>query len=137
MVSKDQQLYTFIELPVFMRQLEALASFETLYAIQADLLADPERWPVIKGTGGARKGRVADPRASRGKSASFRYIYLYLERRGRIFLLLLFSKNEQANLSPDQVKQVAAMVEKIKEANKGGGNHEKHREKAKEAEAHE
>jgi|SRR5262245_30984977 len=115
---EQQKLYTFIELPVFMRQLEALASFETLYDIQADLLADPERWPVIKGTGGARKGRVADPRDSRGKSGSFRYIYLYLEHRGRIFLLLLFSKNEQANLSPKQLKQVAAVVEKIKQENK-------------------
>jgi RelE toxin of RelEB toxin-antitoxin system len=114
----EQKLYTFIELPVFMKQLDALASLETLYAIQADLLADPERWPVIKGTGGARKGRVADPRDSRGKSGSFRYIYLYLEHRGRIFLLLLFSKNEQANLSPAQIKQVAAAVERIKEANK-------------------
>lgn len=117
MTLEEQKLYTFIELPVFMRQLDALTSFETLYAIQADLLADPERWPVIKGAGGARKGRVADPKDSRGKSGSFRYIYLYLEHRGRIFLLLLFSKNEQANLSPEQVKQVAAAVEKIKEAN--------------------
>lgn len=100
-----------------MRQLDAMASFETLYAIQADLLTDPERWPMIKGTGGARKGRVADPKDSRGKSGSFRYIYLYLQHRGRIFLLLLFSKSEQANLSPEQVKKVAAMIEKIKEAN--------------------
>jgi hypothetical protein len=60
----------------------------------------------------------ADPRDSRGKSGSFRYIYLYLEHRGRIFLLLLFSKNEQANLSPAQIKQVAAAVERIKDANK-------------------
>ncbi|MBO0723636.1 MAG: type II toxin-antitoxin system RelE/ParE family toxin [Blastocatellia bacterium] len=114
----EQKLYTFIELPVFMKQLDALASLETLYAIQADLLADPERWPMIKGTGGARKGRIDDPCDSRGKSGSFRYIYLYLEHRGRIFLLLLFSKNEQANLSPAQIKQVAAAVERIKDANK-------------------
>lgn len=117
MTQEEQKLYTFIELPVFMRQLDAMASFETLYAIQADLLTDPERWPMIKGTGGARKGRVADPKDSRGKSGSFRYIYLYLQHRGRIFLLLLFSKSEQANLSPEQVKKVAAMIEKIKEAN--------------------
>lgn len=117
MTQEEQKLYTFIELPVFMRQLDAMASFETLYAIQADLLTDPERWPMIKGTGGARKGRVADPKDSRGKSGSFRYIYLYLQHRGRIFLLLLFNKSEQANLSPEQVKQVAAMIEKIKEAN--------------------
>ncbi len=103
---------------MFIRQLETLASFDMLSVIQADLLEDPERWPVSKGTGGARKGRVADPKDARGKSGSFRYIYLYLEHRGRIFLLLLFSKNEQANLSAEQVKQVAAVVEKIKEANK-------------------
>jgi hypothetical protein len=42
--TESQKLYTFIELPVFMRQLETLASFETLYAIQSDLLEDPERW---------------------------------------------------------------------------------------------
>jgi hypothetical protein len=117
--AEEQKLYTFIELPTFIRQLKALASLETLYAIQADLLANPVRWPVIKGTGGVRKGRVADPSSSRGKSGSLRYLYLYLEHRGRIFLLLLFSKNEQANLSPKQVKQVAVMVERIKEANKG------------------
>ncbi len=74
---------------------------------------------MIKGTGGARKGRVGDPQDSRGKSGSFRYIYLYLEHRGRIFLLLFFSKNQQANLSPEQVKQVAVAVERVKEANKG------------------
>ncbi|MCG3161667.1 MAG: Toxin HigB-2 [Acidobacteria bacterium] len=117
MSTESPRLYTFIELPVFMRQLETLASLDTLYALQADLLEDPERWPVIKGAGGARKGRVADPKSSRGKSGSFRYIYLYLEHRGRIFLLLFFSKNEQANLSAEQIKQVAAVVEKIKEAN--------------------
>jgi RelE toxin of RelE / RelB toxin-antitoxin system len=118
MSEEGQKLYTFIELPVFMRQLAVHTSFETLYAIQADLLADPERWPVVKGTGGARKGRVADPHDSRGKSGSFRYVYLYLEHRGRIFLLLFFSKNQQGNLSAEQLKQVAAAVEKIKEANK-------------------
>ena len=117
MSTGSSKLYTFIELPVFMRHLAALASFETLYAIQADLLEDPERWPVVKGTGGARKGRVADPQDARGKSGSFRYIYLYLEQRGRIFLLLLYGKNTQANLSNEQLKQVAAVVEKIKAAN--------------------
>jgi hypothetical protein len=30
--AESRKLYTFIELPVFSRQLETLASFETLYA---------------------------------------------------------------------------------------------------------
>ena len=64
MPAEEPIFYTFIELPTFIRQLEALASLETLYAIQADLLADPERWPVIKGTGGAqRASRGSEPLA--------------------------------------------------------------------------
>jgi len=117
--AEGRKLYTFIELPVFSRQLEGLASFETLYAIQADLLADPERWPMIRGTGGARKGRIADPQTSRGKRGSFRYIYLYLEDRCSIFLLLFFGKRQQSNLSPEQLRQVATAVARIKETNKG------------------
>jgi hypothetical protein len=101
--------------PVFTRRLTELASFVTLAAIQADLLVNPERWPVGRGTHGARKGRVADPLSGRGKSGSFRYLYLYLERRGRIYLLFLFGKSEQANLSPAQTKVIAGLVDEIKE----------------------
>ena len=80
------QLWTFYETPVFT---EDLADFlggralDLLYAIQADLLADPERWPLVKGCGGARKGRIADPASSKGKSGSYRYLYLIWKRAGR------------------------------------------------------
>jgi hypothetical protein len=87
-----------------------------LYAIQADLIADPLRWPVVKGTGGARKGRIADPGSSKGKSGSFRYLYLYLEHQGQIYLLYLFAKSGQADLSADQKKVIAAMIEAIKKS---------------------
>lgn len=115
MSARDPVLYTFIETPNFTRKLQELASIEMLYAIQADLLADPKRWPLIQGTKGARKGRIADPRGSRGKRGSFRYVYLYLEHRGRIYLLLMFGKSEQATLYPEQIRQVAALVESIKQ----------------------
>ena len=114
MSAKGPVLYTFVESVVFTKQLQELASIETLYAIQADLLVDPERWPVIPGTRGARKGRVADPRSSRGKRGSFRYVYLYLKHRGRIYLLLMFGKSDQANLTAEQTRQVAELVEVIK-----------------------
>lgn len=106
--------YSFVETSIFTKRLEELASFDTLAAIQADLVTDPERWPVIPGTHGARKGRIADPKAKRGKSGSFRYLYLYLEHRGRVYLLFLFAKSEQENLSPGQTKIVAELVNAIK-----------------------
>lgn len=109
-----RKLYQFVETTAFTKRLHALASIEMLTAIQDDLRRDPVRWPVMQGTGGARKGRIADPRVAQGKSGSFRYIYLYLEHVGRIYLLVLFAKHEQANLSPVQKKEVAKLCETIR-----------------------
>lgn len=108
-------LYSFVETPVFTRRITELASPETLEAIQAELIEGPERWPVVRGLHGARKGRVADPKSPRGKSGSFRYIYLYLPPAGRIHLLFLFAKNEQSDLSPAQARAFGQLVAKIKE----------------------
>jgi hypothetical protein len=111
------RLYTFYETPVFTAKLAQVAgenALPILYAIQADLIADPQRWPVVKGTGGARKGRIADPESGKGKSGGFRYLYLYLEHRGQIYLLYLFTKSGQADLNADQKKAIAAMNEAIK-----------------------
>ncbi|MCI0662980.1 MAG: type II toxin-antitoxin system RelE/ParE family toxin, partial [Acidobacteria bacterium] len=71
---------------------------------------------LVKGLGGARKARVADPNKKGGKSGGFRYLYLYLELRGRIHLLYLYSKREQSDLSDDQRKQISALVEILKKA---------------------
>src|SRR5713226_141869 len=84
--------YTFVETPIFSKRLRELASPETLEALQAELVENPERWPIVRGLHGARKGRVADTKSGRGKSGSFRYIYLYLTHAGRIHLIFLFAK---------------------------------------------
>lgn len=116
MKKTEKPLYQFVETQVFSRQLDELASLETLYAIQSDLMVDPERWPVVKKTNGVRKGRIADPDSAGGKSGGFRYLYLYLEHRGRIYLLYLFDKRKQANLNADQKKAIAAVVDAIKKS---------------------
>jgi hypothetical protein len=108
-------LYSFVETPIFTKRITELASSETLEAIQAELIEDPERWPIVKGLHGARKGRVADPKSPRGKSGSFRYIYLYLPHAGRIHLLFLFAKNEQSDLSATQAKAFGQLIARIKE----------------------
>jgi hypothetical protein len=63
-----------------------------------------------------RKARIADPKSGRGKRGSFRYLYLYLEHRGRIYLLYFYGKDEQSDLSPEQKKRVANLARMIKEA---------------------
>lgn len=116
-----EKLLTFVETPVFVEQLAELAGeaqMELLYAIQDELLLDAERGNLVKGLGGARKARVADPHKKEGKSGGFRYLYLYLELRGRIHLLYLYSKREQSELSDEERKQIAALVGILKKAGK-------------------
>ena len=72
----------FVESKIFSRQLRDLPA-EVLTDIQSDLVDNPERGDIVKGTHGVRKARVAEPGSSRGKSGSYRYLYLYLEHAGQ------------------------------------------------------
>ena len=63
--------YTFVETPIFSKRLRELASPETLEALQAELVENPDRWPVVRGLHGARKGRVADTQSGRGRAGVF------------------------------------------------------------------
>ena len=114
----EPNYFSFIETAVFTKQVDSKASLDVLYAIQDELLADPKRGDIVRGTGGVRKARVADPQRGRGKRGSFRYLYLYLEHRGHIYLLYLYGKGEQSDLSSEQKKTVARLAQMIKEESK-------------------
>ena len=105
--------FEFIESKVFSKQVRGLAA-EVLSSIQSDLVQNAERGDIVKGTHGVRKARVADPGSLRGKSGSYRYLYLYLEHAGRIHLLYLFSKGEQSDLSPDQTRIIGTLSQQIR-----------------------
>ena len=109
----DNVWFEFIESKVFSKQVREL-SVEVLSSIQSELVQNPERGDIVKGTHGVRKARVADPGSSRGKSGSYRYLYLYLERASRIHLLYLFSKGVQADLSPDQTRIIGELSQQIR-----------------------
>lgn len=108
--------FEFIESKIFSAQIRQLA-VEVLLRIQADLMQNPERGVIVKGTHGVRKARVASPTAQRGKSGSYRYLYLYLEHAGRVHLLYLFSKGEQVDLSAEQKRIIAALSQQIRKEN--------------------
>src|SRR6185436_2477879 len=104
----DQIWFEFVESKIFSRQVRELAG-EVLNRIQSDLTQNPERGEIVRGTHGVRKARIADPEMPRGKSGSYRYLYLYLKHAGRIHLLYLFGKGQQADLSPEQKRIVATL----------------------------
>jgi hypothetical protein len=103
----------FVEFPALTARLVALAkerADDVLLEIQNDLLENPKRGPVIGGTSSVRKSRAADPTRGTGKNGGFRYMYYYIERDGQIFLLMVFNKNEQDNLTKKQKKTLSNLV---------------------------
>ena len=109
----DAVWFEFVESKIFSKQVRELGG-EILARLQSDLVQNPGRGAVVKGTHGVRKARVADPASSRGKSGSYRYLYLYLEHAGRIHLMYLFSKGEQADLSSQQKQIIGALSQEIR-----------------------
>lgn len=109
----------FVEFPVFSKRLQALAgdrAIEVLTQIQNDLMLHPTRGKVIEGTAGVRKARVADPVRGKGTRGGLRYLYYYIERDEQIFLLMIFSKGEQDDLTSDQKKKLAAQIRELRAA---------------------
>jgi hypothetical protein len=65
---------------------------------------------IIQGSGGLRKIRWAI--SGRGKRGGVRTIYYWAVKKDQILLLLMYAKNEQDNLTQDQLKVLRGIIEK-------------------------
>ena len=110
----NELLLHFIETPIFTKRLDKLASMSILFDLQNELIKNPKLGNVIRGTNGARKARIGDKSKNRGKSGAFRYVYVYFEGFGTIYLMFIFAKNEQDNLTDSQKNELAQSIGKIK-----------------------
>ena len=63
------------------------------------LLEEPTRGQLIERTGGFRKVRFARPSRREGESGGTRVIYYLLDRRDRIYLLLVYAKGVKDDLT--------------------------------------
>lgn len=104
---------TFIETSAFVRKVDAEGR-GILPQIQEELLERVESCPIIPGTGGLRKLRVADVGRGKGKRGGYRVIYLDLPQVERTYLLGLYGKGEKADLSQDEKKVLKALAERLK-----------------------
>ena len=87
-------------------------SDEDLRQFQKALVLDAKKGKVISGTGGFRKIRWS--LESRGKSGGCRVIYLHLEVKHKIYLALIYGKNEQDSLSDAEKKALKAVMSFLK-----------------------
>ena len=105
-------MITFIEHPIFTKQVQALMNDTDYAAMQQELAADHERGDLIPGLAGLRKVRVALP--GRGKRGGARFIYLLLLRHETIFMFYAYTKGDIADMTPEQKRLLKQLVLEIK-----------------------
>lgn len=102
-------LATVTELPEYIRRSEELLSEADRKTVIDYLAEHPRSGDVMEGTGGIRKLRWG--RGNRGKSGGVRVIYYYHDERIPLYLLTVFGKNEQSNLSRAERNELARLVD--------------------------
>lgn len=75
---------------------------------QEILIARPDSGPVIKGSGGLRKIRWK--LTGKGKSGGIRIMYYWVVENDQIFLLYVYKKSVQLDLTPNQIAELKNIV---------------------------
>lgn len=104
----------FVETEVFTRRIGRLDLESDLRELQKGLLENPEAGRLDAGTAGLRKVRMSSAGSGKGKSGGARVHYLYLAHVARVYLVFVYVKGESDALSPDQKRQLSAIVKTIK-----------------------
>ena len=98
----------FIETRVFTELVEKQLDREAYRALQLTLLLRPEQGAVIPGSGGLRKIRWGVD--GRGKRGGIRMIYFWEKAKATCYMLFLYRKNQQGDLTAVQVRTLARVV---------------------------
>jgi mRNA-degrading endonuclease RelE of RelBE toxin-antitoxin system len=103
---------TVVELPLFLRLAKGIWDDGEREAFVDFIARNPEAGDVIPATSGVRKVRWQ--RQGSGKRGGTRVIYFYHDARMPLFLILVYSKARQADMTPEQKKQVAALAVELR-----------------------
>jgi hypothetical protein len=98
----------FVETPVFTDLVRGTLDEDRYRALQLTLLLRPEQGSVIPGSGGLRKIRWGAE--GRGKRGGVRVVYFWEKTRATCYMLFLYRKNEQGDLTAAQIRTLARLV---------------------------
>lgn len=102
-------MQTIAELPEFIKSSRKLLDDDERQDLIRYLSEQPKAGDLMVGTGGVRKLRWG--RGSQGKSSGVRVIYYFHNEQMPLYLLSMFAKNEQANLTHSERNELSDLVE--------------------------
>jgi hypothetical protein len=98
----------FIETPVFTEEVREILRDDEYRALQLALILRPEQGRLIQGSGGLRKLRWGAK--GQGKRSGCRIIYFWDKRRETFYMLFVYAKGRQSNLTQEQIKTLGRLV---------------------------
>jgi hypothetical protein len=105
-------MHTVIETPAFLASAtDEHVSDDERQAIVSFMASNPDAGEIMPGSGGARKIRFAG--RGKGKSGGYRVITFYAAADMPVFLLDIYSKDTQANLSRLQRNELRKMLTEL------------------------
>ncbi len=105
---------TLVSTKEFDSKVKGMLNDDDLEWLEYSLATAPASHPVIPGTGGVRKMRVARP--GMGRRGGARVIYFYAVSAEIVLLLSAYAKNEKENLSNEDKKNLRKAVDIFKKA---------------------
>jgi len=98
---------------------------DDLRLLQDELLCNPKKGTVIRGTGGFRKLRY--PLSNRSRSEGLRVIYLDIEEFETLYLIHSYPKSKKDNISKferNELKKLSSVIKKgLQESKRGEKKH--------------
>jgi hypothetical protein len=112
-------MHAVIETPTFIADARAQGlSDDDRQSIVLAVSKHPMAGELMPGTGGARKRRIAG--RGRGKSGGYRVVTYYGGEDVPVFLLVMFSKGEKANLSRADQNALRAILSTLADDYRAG-----------------
>lgn len=106
---------TFIQTKEFSRNWDSLGfNDEDLRLLELDIMKNPDKYPVMSGTGGLRKARIALD--NKGKSGGARVCYVDFVFAETVYLITVYGKKEKDNLSKEERNAVKKLIEMLRKS---------------------
>lgn len=107
-----RKMITIVEFPLFLAQVGKCIKSEERDELIEHLARNPRDGDEIPGTGGLRKLRWGSK--NKGKRGGLRVIYYFYNEIAPVFLLTVYGKNVQEDLTQEQKIKLIALVKMLK-----------------------